>query len=78
MAGQRGGVVRIGAALDGLPLAIEPAAARLRSFTVEEIATRLEEYGRFLLRASLRLTDRFATDIRLKGYPALAGTSAAT
>ncbi|MER6826742.1 FAD-dependent monooxygenase [Streptosporangium sp. NPDC000563] len=33
---------------------------------------------RFLLRALLRLTDRFATDIRLKDYPALAGTSAAT
>ncbi|GAA4199693.1 FAD-dependent monooxygenase [Streptosporangium oxazolinicum] len=32
---------------------------------------------RFLLRAMLRLTDRFATDIRLKDYPALTGTSAA-
>ncbi|MFC4529910.1 BTAD domain-containing putative transcriptional regulator [Sphaerisporangium dianthi] len=37
------------AALDGLPLAIELAAARLRSFTAEEIAARLSEHGRFAL-----------------------------
>ncbi len=42
-------VIRICAALDGLPLAIELAAARLRSLTVEEIATRLAEHGRFRL-----------------------------
>ncbi|WP_248961973.1 BTAD domain-containing putative transcriptional regulator [Sphaerisporangium perillae] len=37
------------ATLDGLPLAIELAAARLRTFTAQEIATRLEEHGRFTL-----------------------------
>jgi predicted ATPase/DNA-binding SARP family transcriptional activator len=42
-------VVRICAALDGLPLALELAAARLRSFTVGEIAARLAEHGRFRL-----------------------------
>ncbi|GAA3792912.1 BTAD domain-containing putative transcriptional regulator [Sphaerisporangium flaviroseum] len=36
-------------ALDGLPLAIELAAARLRTFTAQEIAARLDEHGRFTL-----------------------------
>ncbi|MFD8560383.1 BTAD domain-containing putative transcriptional regulator [Streptosporangium canum] len=47
--GNLGAVLRICAALDGLPLAIELAAARVRTFSVEEIATRLAEHGRFRL-----------------------------
>ncbi|NBE94331.1 AfsR/SARP family transcriptional regulator [Nonomuraea sp. KC401] len=42
-------VLRICAALDGLPLAIELAAARVRTFSVAEIASRLAEHGRFRL-----------------------------
>ncbi|MBB5958112.1 putative ATPase [Saccharothrix tamanrassetensis] len=42
-------VAAICAALDGLPLAIELAAARLRQFTVAEIAERLAGHGRFRL-----------------------------
>ena len=46
-------------ALDGLPLAIELAAARLRQFTVAELAARLAEYGPFRL---LSRGDRTAAD----------------
>ncbi len=42
-------VAEICAALDGVPLAIELAAARLRSFTPAQIAERLGEQGRFTL-----------------------------
>ncbi|CCH31006.1 BTAD domain-containing putative transcriptional regulator [Actinosynnema sp. NPDC047251] len=42
-------VVAICAAVDGLPLAIELAAARLRQFGVAEIAGRLAGHGRFRL-----------------------------
>ncbi|MEV1174951.1 BTAD domain-containing putative transcriptional regulator, partial [Nonomuraea sp. NPDC049784] len=47
--GNRDAVLRICAALDCLPLAIELAAARMRTFGVEEIATRLAEHDRFRL-----------------------------
>ncbi|WP_433221858.1 BTAD domain-containing putative transcriptional regulator [Microtetraspora malaysiensis] len=52
-------VVEICAALEGLPLAIELAAARVRSFTVAEIAARLGEHGRFAL---LSRGDRTASE----------------
>ncbi|MFI7633751.1 BTAD domain-containing putative transcriptional regulator [Nonomuraea sp. NPDC049400] len=47
--GAQDAVLRICAALDGLPLAIELAAARMRTFGVAEIATRLAEHDRFRL-----------------------------
>ncbi|WP_182873692.1 ATP-binding protein [Microbispora sp. H10670] len=42
-------VIEICATLEGLPLAIELAAARVRSFSVAEISARLKEHGRFTL-----------------------------
>jgi tetratricopeptide (TPR) repeat protein len=45
----RDAVAAICAAVDGLPLAIELAAARLRQFTVEELAARLASDGPFRL-----------------------------
>ncbi|RJQ84897.1 ATP-binding protein [Amycolatopsis panacis] len=45
-------VVRICAALDGLPLALELAAARVRTLGVEEIAGRLDDRFRLLARGS--------------------------
>ncbi|MFF0741932.1 ATP-binding protein [Streptomyces sp. NPDC004111] len=43
-------VARICAALDGLPLAVELAAARLRTLTLDEIADRLDDRFRLLSR----------------------------
>lgn len=45
----RAAVEAVCAAVDGLPLAIELAAARLRQFTVEELASRLASDGPFRL-----------------------------
>ncbi|TDD18881.1 ATP-binding protein, partial [Nonomuraea diastatica] len=42
-------VLQICAVLDGLPLAIELAAARMRTFSVAQVASRLAEHGRFRL-----------------------------
>ncbi|WP_200301573.1 ATP-binding protein [Streptomyces adelaidensis] len=44
----RGAVARLCARLDGLPLAIEPAATRLRSLSVEQVADRLDDRFRLL------------------------------
>ena len=45
----RAAVTSVCTAVDGLPLAIELAAARLRQFTVEELASRLASDGPFRL-----------------------------
>ncbi|WP_037649875.1 ATP-binding protein [Streptomyces flavidovirens] len=49
------------AALDGLPLAIELAAARLRTLTVEEIAARLDDRFRLLSRGDRTKAPRHRT-----------------
>jgi predicted ATPase/DNA-binding SARP family transcriptional activator len=60
--GNRAAVAEICAALDGIPLAIELAAARLRQFSAGEIAARLraEEHVRLLSRGD-RTTRRHRT-----------------
>jgi tetratricopeptide (TPR) repeat protein len=54
-------VARICAALDGLPLAIELAAARLRALTVAAIETRLDDRLRLLSRGSRTAPPRHQT-----------------
>jgi predicted ATPase/DNA-binding SARP family transcriptional activator len=56
-----GDVQRICAALDGLPLAIELAAARVRSLPVGEIAVRLDDRFRLLSRGSRTAEARHRT-----------------
>ncbi|MBT2211539.1 BTAD domain-containing putative transcriptional regulator [Actinomadura sp. NEAU-AAG7] len=54
-------VLRICGALDGLPLAIELAAARLRSLPVGEVATRLDDRFRLLSRGNRGAAPRHQT-----------------
>ncbi|WP_449224280.1 BTAD domain-containing putative transcriptional regulator [Amycolatopsis pigmentata] len=54
-------VPRICRALDGLPLAIELAAARLRSLTVDELEARLDDRFRLLSRGSRTAAPRHRT-----------------
>ncbi|TXK44070.1 tetratricopeptide repeat protein [Nonomuraea sp. C10] len=54
-------VVRICHALDGLPLAIELAAARLRTLSVAEVAARLDDRFRLLARGSRTALPRHQT-----------------
>ncbi|WP_336211928.1 BTAD domain-containing putative transcriptional regulator [Nonomuraea sp. LPB2021202275-12-8] len=56
-----GAVVRICAALDGLPLAIELAAARLRALTVHEVAARLDDRFGLLSRGDRTAAPRHQT-----------------
>ena len=52
---------RICADLDGLPLAIELAAARLRTLTLQEVADRLEDRFRLLTAGRRRVGERHQT-----------------
>ena len=60
-AGNLAAVLRICAALDGLPLAIELAAARLRSLPVAEVAGRLDDRFRLLSRGDRTAAPRHRT-----------------
>ncbi|MEU4234070.1 BTAD domain-containing putative transcriptional regulator [Nonomuraea sp. NPDC026600] len=59
--GNAGDVLRICRALDGLPLAIELAAARLRSLPVAEVAARLDDAFGLLSRGSRTAQPRHRT-----------------
>ncbi|SEG88829.1 Predicted ATPase [Nonomuraea solani] len=54
-------VLRVCRALDGLPLAIELAAARLRSLTLEEVEARLDDRFRLLSRGDRSAAPRHRT-----------------
>ncbi|MFF4190569.1 BTAD domain-containing putative transcriptional regulator [Nonomuraea sp. NPDC001831] len=60
-AGNTADVVRICRALDGLPLAIELAAARLRTLSVADVAARLDDRFRLLTRGSRTALPRHQT-----------------
>ncbi|MEW9555194.1 BTAD domain-containing putative transcriptional regulator [Nonomuraea sp. NPDC050783] len=60
-AGTAAHVVRICRALDGLPLAIELAAARLRTMSVADVAARLDDRFRLLARGSRTALPRHQT-----------------
>ncbi|MEV1170873.1 AfsR/SARP family transcriptional regulator, partial [Nonomuraea sp. NPDC049784] len=60
-AGNAAQVVRICRALDGLPLAIELAAARLRTLPVSDVAARLDDRFRLLTRGSRTALPRHQT-----------------
>ncbi|MEV4111988.1 BTAD domain-containing putative transcriptional regulator [Nonomuraea sp. NPDC049695] len=60
-AGNADQVVRICRALDGLPLAIELAAARLRTLSVSDVAARLDDRFRLLIRGSRTALPRHQT-----------------
>ena len=59
--GNAGAVLRICRTLDGLPLAIELAAARLRSLPVAEVASRLDDRFRLLSRGNRAAVPRHRT-----------------
>ncbi|MFB4295525.1 BTAD domain-containing putative transcriptional regulator [Actinomadura sp. NTSP31] len=59
--GNADAVLRICGALDGLPLAIELAAARLRSLPVEQVANRLGDRFRLLSRGNRTAAPRHQT-----------------
>ncbi|TDD48058.1 tetratricopeptide repeat protein [Nonomuraea terrae] len=60
-AGNAAQVVRICRALDGLPLAIELAAARLRTLSLADVAARLDDRFRLLTRGSRTALPRHQT-----------------
>ena len=60
-AGTAPGMVRICRALDGMPLAIELAAARLRTMSLDQLATRLDDRFRLLTGGSRMALPRHQT-----------------